>query len=62
MAGECGKMPASHSCCKTTVRDSDPYLSNSRDQISAPDQATLAILPVSEIIGLPDLISQFLRI
>jgi hypothetical protein len=59
MAGDCGKMPASHSCCKTTVRDTDPYLSNSRVQISVPAQATLAILPVSEIIGLPDLISQF---
>lgn len=59
MAGECGKMPSSHSCCKTTVRDTDPYLSNSRVQISAPAQATLAILPVNEIIGLPDLASQF---
>ncbi len=60
MAGECGKMPSSHSCCKTTVREIDPYLSNSRVQISVPAQATLAILPVNEIIGLPDLISQFL--
>jgi hypothetical protein len=59
MAGKCDEMPSSHSCCKTTVRDTDPYLSNSRVQISAPAQATLAILPVSEIIGLPDLISQF---
>src|SRR5260370_7420861 len=59
MAGECGKIPASHPCCKTTVRDTDPYLSNSRVQISAPAQATIAILPASEIIGLPDLISQF---
>jgi hypothetical protein len=58
MAGECGEMPSSHSCCKTTIRDSDPYLSNSRVQISAPAQATLAIA-VSEIIALPDLISQF---
>ena len=59
MARECGEMPASHSCCKTTVRDTDPYLSNSRVQISAPAQATLAILPINETIGLPDLISQF---
>lgn len=58
MAGDCGEMPASHSCCKTTVRDTDPYLSNSRVQISVPDQATLAILPISETIGLPELISQ----
>lgn len=59
MAGECGKMPSSHSCCKTTVRDADPYLINSRLQISAPAQATQAVLPVGEITGLPDLISQF---
>ena len=59
MAGECGKMPTSHSCCKTTVRDTDPYLSNSRVQISALAQATVPVLPASEIIGLPDLISQF---
>jgi hypothetical protein len=59
MAGECGNMQASHSCCKTTIRDTDPYISNSRVQISAPDQATLAILPMSETFGLPDLISQF---
>lgn len=58
MAGDCGEMPASHSCCKPTVREIDPYISNSRVQIPAPAQATLAILPVSEIIGLPDLISQ----
>lgn len=42
-----------------TVRDTDPYLSNSRVQISAPAQATLAILPISETVGLPDLVSQF---
>ena len=59
MAGECGKMPASHSCCKTTVRDTDPYLSNSRVQISAPAHAAQAVPPVSEIIGLPGLVSQF---
>jgi hypothetical protein len=59
MAGECGNMQASHSCCKTTVRDTDPYLSNSRVEISAPAQATLDILSVSGINGLPDFISQF---
>ena len=59
MAGECGKMPASHSCCKTTVRETDPYVSNSRVQISAPAQAATAVLPVREIVGLPDLIAQF---
>jgi hypothetical protein len=59
MAGDCGEMPASHPCCKTTVRDTDPYLSNSRVQISAHAQATPAILPVSEIIGLRDLVSEF---
>ena len=58
MAGDCGEMPASHSCCKLTVRDTDPYLSSSRVQI-APAQATLAILPISETIDLTDLISQF---
>ena len=41
-----------------TVRDTAPYVSNSRVQI-APAQATLAILPISETIGLPDLVSQF---
>jgi hypothetical protein len=34
MAGDCGEMnmdmPASHSCCKVTMRDLDPYLINSR--------------------------------
>jgi len=30
MAGDCGQMPASHSCCQITVRDSDPYLVNPR--------------------------------
>jgi len=59
MAGECGEMSSSHSCCKTTVRDSDPYLSNSRIAISAHADATLAILPISKIIGLPDDISGF---
>jgi hypothetical protein len=59
MAGDCGEMPASHSCCKTTVRDADPYLSSSRVQISAPTQAAVAVLPVSETIGLQNLISQF---
>ena len=59
MAGDCEEMPASHSCCKTTVRDTDPYLSSSRVQISAPTQAAVAVLPVSETIDLPNLISQF---
>jgi len=59
MAGDCGEMPASHSCCKTTVQDTDPYLSSLRVQISAPTQAAVAVLPVSETIGLPNLISQF---
>jgi hypothetical protein len=59
MAGECGKMPSSHSCCKTTVRDADPYLINSRLQISAPAQATVAVLPVNEMIGVPNLGLQF---
>jgi hypothetical protein len=59
MAGECGEMPSSHSCCKTTVRDSDPYLSNSRIAISAHPDATLAIMPISKVIALPDNIAQF---
>ena len=59
MAGDCGKMPNSHSCCKTTAPDRDPYVRNSRLQISVLAQATLAVLPVSETIGLPDLASQF---
>jgi hypothetical protein len=59
MAGECEEMSSSHSCCKTTVRETDPYLSSSRLPMSAPAQATVALLPVSEIIGLPARISQF---
>ncbi len=59
MAGNCEEMPSSHSCCQTTVGDTYPYLSISRLPISAPAPATLAILPVSETIGLPELISQF---
>ena len=59
MAGECGKVPSLHPCCKTTIRDNDPYLSNSHPPISAPDQATLAVLPISEIIGHSYRASQF---
>src|SRR5947209_20461799 len=53
MAGECGEMPSSHSCCKMPVRETGPYLSNSRLHISVPAQTTLAILPASEVTGLP---------
>lgn len=59
MAGDCGEMPASHSCCKTTVRDADPYISSSRLQIAAHAQVTIAVVPVSQTIGLTDLLSQF---
>ncbi len=59
MAGECEEMPSSHSCCKTTVRETDPYLSSSRLSMSAPAHATVALLSVSEMIGLPDRISPF---
>src|SRR5713226_7935297 len=59
MAGNCEEMPSSHSCCQPTVRDTDPYLSISRLPIAAPYQAALAVLPVSKVIGWPDLISQF---
>jgi hypothetical protein len=59
MAGDCGKRPSSHSCCKTTVRETDPYLSNARLSTSAPAQATVAVLPVSKVTGLPNLISDF---
>jgi len=59
MAGNCEEMPSSHSCCQPKVRDTDPYLSASRLRISAPSQAALAVLPVSKVIGWPDLISQF---
>ncbi len=45
-------------CCRQ-MADSDPYLSNSRIAISAHADATLAILPISKIIGLPDDISGF---
>jgi hypothetical protein len=59
MADDCEGMPSSHSCCKMTVRDSDPYLSSSRLSISGHPQTTLAVLPIIEIIGLPS-ISQLL--
>jgi len=58
MASNCEEMP-SHSCCQTTVHDAHPYLSISRLPISAPALATLAVLQVTEIIGRPELISQF---
>jgi hypothetical protein len=59
MAGDCEMGTAQHPCCKTTTRDNAPYLSNSHSAISAPTQATTAVLPVIEIIGLPDASSQF---
>ena len=59
MAGDCDEMPASHSCCKTTVRENEPYLSHSRLSISGPPQATLAILPVIQGSDLAEGIFQF---
>lgn len=60
MAGKCDEMPSSHSCCKTTVRENDPYLSSSRLLPFGPPQATLAVLPATKTIDLPESISQML--
>lgn len=60
MDGDCGQMdmPASHSCCKLTVRDLDPYLVNSR--ASAVHPQPVVILPqTSSHISLPQNLSQF---
>lgn len=45
MDGDCGQMdmPASHSCCKLTVHDLDPYLINSRT--SAVEPQPVLVLP-----------------
>jgi hypothetical protein len=58
MAGNCDQMPASHSCCQTTVRDSGPYLNNSRPAVSAPALIPLAVLPLHKAFRLPDSTSQ----
>jgi hypothetical protein len=47
MAGQCGDALSAHSCCKSTVRDADPYISNSRSTISVPVHMQVAILPVA---------------
>lgn len=52
MAGDCGDMPASHSCCKTVVKDSDPYLSTARTLISAPTHVTVAVLPIAVAVNI----------
>ena len=52
MAGDCGNMPASHSCCKTVVKDSDPYVSTARSLISAPTHITVASLPTAATMNL----------
>jgi hypothetical protein len=36
MAGECGKMPANHECCKTASISSQPAVSNKVPASSAP--------------------------
>jgi hypothetical protein len=60
MAGKCGEMPSSHSCCKIAIRDTDQYLSNSRTLLVAPAPLTIACLPVK--IGLPEHISLFVSL
>src|SRR5437879_10432542 len=54
MAGDCEGMPASHSCCKTTVRDNDPYLNSPRFSISEHPQDVLAVLPIIKMIDLAE--------
>ena len=59
MDGSCGQMdmPASHSCCKVTVRDFDPYLVNSRVSIVYP-QPVLILPHTSSHVSLPQNLSQ----
>jgi hypothetical protein len=54
MAGDCGKMPASHSCCKTVVKDSDPYLSTSPVQISLHSHFAVFVLPAIDLSSVQD--------
>jgi hypothetical protein len=58
MAGQCDQMPTSHSCCKPIVRESDPYIGNSRTVLPA-DQAPAVLQPVDLAAGLPQDISLF---
>lgn len=58
MDGRCGQMdmPASHSCCKLTVRDFDPYLVNSR--VSMVHQPVLILPHSSNHVFLPQDLSR----
>ena len=46
MADKCGSsmMPDSHSCCQTTVQQIDPYLANSRFDLSYSHPAAIQLL------------------
>jgi hypothetical protein len=46
MGDECGSsaMPDSHSCCKTTLQQVDPYLANSRFDFSYSHPAVIQVL------------------
>lgn len=47
MAGDCGEMPSSHSCCQTIVKDSDPYLSTMRTVVSVVFHFAIAAMPIA---------------
>jgi len=49
MAERCGAMgmPSSHSCCRTTVRESNPYLASSRASVSTQHLVISADLPIA---------------
>jgi hypothetical protein len=57
MAGDCGQMPSSHSCCRAVIRDSDPYVSSSRVAPTVPSSLTIAVLPLGQAVALPARIS-----
>ncbi|HTD21615.1 MAG TPA: hypothetical protein VK738_03120 [Terriglobales bacterium] len=40
-------MPSSHSCCRTTVWESNPYLASSRVSVSTQHQVISADLPIA---------------
>jgi len=56
MADDCGQMdmPASHSCCTLTVRETDSYLVNSRFAAAISAQQAPAILDLASKIALPE--------
>ena len=58
MAGKCGEMPSSHSCCQR-VFHSDPYISTARTVFSGPSDFVVAPLSLAETVGMSEQISLF---